>query len=101
LETLIPITITIADRNFRIKVEAANEEAVRKTAKFINDKLYEFKQDFAGKDMQDYVSMVLIWYATQPGQEIATQLFDQDLEEGFGRLEQLIEKGLSGLESAR
>jgi cell division protein ZapA len=26
----------------------------------------EFRTQFAGKDMQDYISMVLIWYATQP-----------------------------------
>ena len=26
----------------------------------------EFRTQFAGKDMQDYISMVLIWFATQP-----------------------------------
>jgi len=25
----------------------------------------EFKTQFAGKDMQDYVAMVLVWFATQ------------------------------------
>ncbi|HMP91314.1 MAG TPA: cell division protein ZapA [Phnomibacter sp.] len=99
MEALIPITITIADRSFRIKVEAAHEESVRKTARFINEKLLEFKQNFAGKDMQDYVSMVLIWYATQPPQEVGNQLLQQDLAEGFARLEALIDKGLSGANS--
>ena len=97
METLIPITITVGDRSFRIKVESANEEAVRKTARFINDKLLEFKQNFAGKDMQDYVSMVLIWYATQAGSEVSAQMVDQDLKDGFEKLEQYIDKGISAL----
>ena len=33
--------------------------------KVINDKIIEYKTQFAGKDMQDYIAMVIIWYATQ------------------------------------
>jgi cell division protein ZapA (FtsZ GTPase activity inhibitor) len=62
---LLPINIIIGDRNYRIKTQAKDEEAVRRTLKIINEKIIEFKTQFAGKDMQDYISMVLIWYATQ------------------------------------
>lgn len=65
METLIPVNILIGDRNYRIKVSPEDEEHVRKTVKTINEKIIEFKTNFAGKDMQDYVAMVLIWYATQ------------------------------------
>ena len=64
-QELIPLNIVIGDRNYRIKILPADEEVVRKTLKTINDKIIEFKTQFAGKDMQDYISMVLIWYATQ------------------------------------
>ena len=47
------------------KTNEEDEEMVRKTLKNINDKIIEFKTQFAGKDMQDYISMVLIWHATQ------------------------------------
>ena len=63
---LIPINILIGDRSYRIKILPTDEELVRKTLKVINDKILEFRSQFAGKDMQDYISMVLIWYATQP-----------------------------------
>jgi cell division protein ZapA len=63
-EELIPINIVIADRTYRIKTSPSDEEAVRKTVKLINDKVLEFKTNFAGKDMQDYIAMVIIWYAT-------------------------------------
>lgn len=64
-EELIPINILIADRTYRIKTQPSDEEAVRKTVKLINDKIIEFKTHFAGKDMQDYIAMVILWYATQ------------------------------------
>lgn len=63
---LIPANIVIGDRSYRIKILPSDEEVVRKTLKVINDKITEFRTQFAGKDMQDYISMVLIWYATQP-----------------------------------
>lgn len=65
MSELIPVNIVIADRSYRIKTSPADEETIRRTLKIINDKIIEFKTQFAGKDMQDYVAMVLIWYATQ------------------------------------
>ncbi|MEJ8841002.1 cell division protein ZapA [Lacibacter sp. H375] len=64
MESLIPINIVIGDRSYRIKVSPEHEEHVRKTVKIINEKVLEYRTSFAGKDMQDYISMVLIWYAT-------------------------------------
>jgi Cell division protein ZapA len=65
METLIPINVVIGDRNYRIKIEPRDEETVRGTVKVINDKIIEYKTEFAGKDMQDYIGMVVLWYATQ------------------------------------
>lgn len=65
MEELIPVNIVIADRTYRIKTLPKDEEIIRKTVKTINDKVIEFKTQFAGKDMQDYIAMVIIWYATQ------------------------------------
>lgn len=60
-EQLIPLNIVIGDRNYRIKILPSDEETVRKALKVINEKIIEFRTQFAGKDMQDYISMVLIW----------------------------------------
>ena len=64
MEQLIPINVLIGDRTYRIRIAPADEEVVRKTLKLINDKILEFKTQFAGKDMQDYIAMVVLWYAT-------------------------------------
>ena len=69
METLIAATIVIGDRNYRIKMNQGDEETVRRTVKTINDKILEYKTNFAGKDMQDYIAMVLIWLATEQAQQ--------------------------------
>ena len=76
-QQLIPLNIVIADRNYRIKILPADEETVRKVLKTINEKILEFKTQFAGKDMQDYISMVLIWYATQAKEDNPQTLSDE------------------------
>ena len=66
---LLPINIVIGDRTYRIKINPKDEEQVRSTLKIINDKVVDFKTQFGGKDMQDYIAMVLIWYATQASED--------------------------------
>jgi Cell division protein ZapA len=65
MEELIPINVLIGDRTYRIRIAPADEEVVRGTLKVINDKIIEFKTQFSGKDMQDYIAMVVLWFATQ------------------------------------
>jgi len=91
---LIPINIVIADRSYRIKTNPKDEEVIRKTLKVINDKIIEFKTQFAGKDMQDYIAMVVIWYATELESEKSPALHENEISSQLLRLEQLIEKAM-------
>lgn len=84
-ENLIPVNVVVGDRTYRVRINPADEEAVRKTARTINDKIVEFKTAFAGKDMQDYISMVLLWYATTVGTGPGGGAGEEDL----GRMEAL------------
>lgn len=93
MQELIPINVVIGDRTYRIKIEPQDEEAVRKTLKLINDKVIEYKTQFAGRDMQDYIAMVVLWYATQPATEGAPGL-DRAVLEALARMEQQLDKVL-------
>jgi hypothetical protein len=73
-ENLIPLNLVIADRSYRVKINPKDEEVVRRTTKTINDKLIEFKTIFAGKDMQDYIAMVLVWFATEQNAAISNEV---------------------------
>jgi cell division protein ZapA (FtsZ GTPase activity inhibitor) len=93
-EELIPINILIADRTYRIRTSPADEEVVRKTVKLINDKIIEFKTQFSGKDMQDYIAMVIIWYATQAAGNGASQETIGQLTQQLQKMEGLLDNAL-------
>ena len=93
-EQLIPINILIGDRTYRIKSLPKDEEVIRKTLKVINDKIIEFKTQFAGKDMQDYIAMVLIWYATQAAAAGDNQQSETEFAEALAKLEGQLDKVL-------
>jgi hypothetical protein len=88
---LIAISAVIGDRNYRIKIKPSDEEVVRKTIRAINEKILEFKTQFAGKDMQDYIAMVLIWNATE---EIPLQLAKEEpgMSDSLDEIEKLLDK---------
>lgn len=88
---LIPLNLIIGDRNYRVRIQPKDEEVVRKTAKTINDKIIEFKTMFAGKDMQDYVAMVLVWFATEQNAAISNQVNLDNVSSRLQTLENLID----------
>ena len=92
MSDLIAATVVIGDRSYRIKMQARDEETVRKTVNVINDKILEYKTHFAGKDMQDYIAMVLIWLATeQNGSAAKNSALPENWQESLQSLEQLID----------
>ncbi len=91
-DDLIPINILIADRTYRIRTNAADEEIVRKTVKVLNDKIIEYKTQFAGRDMQDYIAMVLIWYATQAASDTNSPHLTEAITERLNKIELQLDK---------
>jgi cell division protein ZapA len=93
-EEMIPVNILLGDRTYRIKTSRNDEEIVRKTVKLINDKIVEFKTNFAGKDMQDYIAMVIIWYATQNANLDNPSVLIEQLTERLSKIEAQLDKAL-------
>lgn len=91
---LIPVNIIIADRSYRLKIDAEDEEMVRNTVKTINEKIIDYKTNFAGKDMQDYVSMALLWYATEQKKPTVEQSINDNNNSKLNKIEQLLDKAI-------
>jgi hypothetical protein len=94
MQALIPINIVIGDRTYRIRIKPEDEGVVRSTIKTINDKIIEFKTQFAGKDMQDYASMVILWYATQTNPQSGNDA-SPEFSMGLDKLEEQLDKILA------
>jgi cell division protein ZapA len=94
MQELIPINVLLGDRTYRIRVLPSDEEEVRKILKIINDKILEFKTRFSGKDMQDYIAMVLLWYSTQSIPGPNQPAISQDMLEALNKMEIQLDKVL-------
>ena len=95
MSELIAISALIGDRTYRIKINPSDEEVVRKTLKTINDKIIEYKTMFAGKDKQDYIAMVLIWYATEQHAGAAAGILKENLSDQLSTIERLLDNQLT------
>ena len=94
MDSLIPINVVIGDRSYRIRIDPKDEETVRGTVKIINDKIIEYKTQFAGKDMQDYIGMVVLWYATQQKAAVNQPPEILEISDKLNQLEALLDKPL-------
>jgi hypothetical protein len=94
MNDLIPTNLVIGDRTYRVKIHPKDEEVVRKTVKTINDKIVEYKTQFAGKDLQDYIAMVLVWFATEQNAAISNQVNLDNVSSRLQTLERMIEDAL-------
>jgi cell division protein ZapA (FtsZ GTPase activity inhibitor) len=89
-----PINVVIGDRSYRIRIAPTDEEMVRKVIRKINEQVVSFKTQYAGKDMQDYIAMVLLWYVTDQ-QEHGNSNEDQSISEKLNELEALLDRHIA------
>ena len=67
MQDLIPINIVIGDRSYRIRIKPEDEGTVRATLKTINDKIIEFKTQFAGKTCRTMLPWSFYGMPPRPG----------------------------------
>lgn len=54
----LSIKLKIADRDYPLKVAYEDEEHIRKTARILNEKIKEYRDNFGIEDKQDLLAMV-------------------------------------------
>lgn len=90
-DNLLPITVWLAGRSYRLRIKPDEESAVRKAVKIADDKINELKLHYAGKDDQDFLAMCLLSYAA----DSAVDVFNNPaLVEEINKLTQKIDKAL-------
>jgi cell division protein ZapA len=93
----LAITVKIANRPYRMTVRAEEEEAIRKAARLINEKINEYANTYAFNDSQDLLAMVSLWFATSSLK--AETMFSTDHEvliNGLKDLEKLLSEQKEG-----
>ena len=94
MEEKLSIRVNIADRYYPLKIERDDEERIRRAAKMINDKVFQYKTKYADKDIQDFLAMAALQYVIRLI-EIEEKDGDNSLEEGMKELTQRLNQCLS------
>jgi len=71
----LSIKVSVAERQYPLKIEANDEENVRKAAWKVNERLKEYVEKYAVSDRQDALAMIALEFATE---------YFSELENGAG-----------------
>jgi cell division protein ZapA (FtsZ GTPase activity inhibitor) len=86
------ITISIADRPYRLAINSEKEEEnVRQAARFINEKVKEYSTHYAFKDKQDLLAMVVLQFAAKVQDlELQNEMESKKTIEGLIEIEKIL-----------
>ncbi|NLI24156.1 MAG: cell division protein ZapA [Bacteroidales bacterium] len=62
MEDKLSIRVNVADRYYPLKIDRDDEERIRKAARLINEKVFQYKQKYADKDNQDFLAMAALQF---------------------------------------
>jgi cell division protein ZapA (FtsZ GTPase activity inhibitor) len=81
----LSIRVNIADRFYPLKIDRMEEENIRKATKLINERVLQYKQKYADKDVVDFLAMTAL--------QLVTRLVEleqkQDVEPVFESIKEL------------
>ena len=97
MEELISINITIGERQYPLKIRAAEEDLVRKAEHLINEKFNDFQLRFTGQEKIDYLAMSALMnlieiLKKQSTEEEGSDLILQKLSEAESLISQALKK---------
>ena len=91
----LSIKVKIADREYPMKVDARDEENIRKAGKLINERLRSYREKFGIDDKQDLLAMVAFDSTVEKLKvEGETHQMDDSIEHKIEKLNQLISEAL-------
>jgi cell division protein ZapA len=100
MDDKLSIRVNVADRYYPLKVERENEERIRKAARMINEKILQYKQKYADKDVQDFLAMASLQYViklTEEEEKLNDGQFPEAIRELIGKIDEVLEEKSDGV----
>ena len=87
----LSITVVIADRPYKLKVDRNEEEGLRKAAKVIEEQMEKYATYFQFKDKQDLLAMVALQFsASTIDLEEQVKYRDNEMLEKFTDIDEVL-----------
>jgi len=62
MDDKLSIRVNVAERFYPLRIDRLDEERIRLAARLINEKITQYKQRYADKDVQDFLAMAALQY---------------------------------------
>lgn len=62
MDDKLSIRVNVAERFYPLRIDRNDEERIRLAARSINEKISQYKQRYADKDVQDFLAMAALQY---------------------------------------
>jgi cell division protein ZapA len=94
MDDKLSIRVNVAERFYPLRIERQDEERIRLAARLINEKITQYKQRYADKDVQDFLAMAALQYVIKV-LELENQQDESVIVEAVRSLEQKIDNILT------
>ncbi len=97
MEDKLSIKVTIANRHYPLRISRSEEEAIRKSAKLINERIKEYEQNYAVTDPQDLLAMCALQFANEASSKNKKAELDEDQQNKAIEIEQMLDDYLNSI----
>jgi len=99
---LLSVKVSIANRNYPLRITSEEQEKVASAAENINNRIRELEDNYAVKDKQDLLAMTALQIASEAmgSKKNSADQIKKETEENISYLNNLIEEYLQTEDSA-
>ena len=96
MDNQLSIKVTIANRQYPLRIERSEEEGIRKAAKKVNERTKEYGLNYAVEDAQDLLAMAALNFANEARELSGSKMaVTEQQEEKLAEIDQLLSDYLS------
>ncbi len=93
---LLSVKVSIANRNYPLRITAEEQEKVLRAAENINKRIKDFEDNFAVKDKQDLLAMCALQFASEAmgAKQNSSESSKKEMQDNFTALNKMIDEYL-------
>ena len=93
---LLSVKVSIANRNYPLRITSEEQEKVMRAAENINKRMKDFEENYAVKDKQDLLAMCALQFASEAmgAKHKTVESSKKELQENFSLLNKMIDEYL-------
>src|SRR4051812_17169214 len=99
---LLSVKVSIANRNYPLRITGEEQEKVTRAAENINHRIREFEENYAVKDKQDLLAMCALQFASEAvgSKQNSVDQLKNETQENISYLNMLIDEYLQKEDSS-